>query len=93
MWQYIYIVGMKGFTPEIIRTDKDIEISMLIDAHFCLRDDNDWCKNRQISRLLSFRNLSADGNDDLFDLLICFYFGTSIRNFIIKFWWGQLAKF
>ncbi len=68
----------------------DIEIFLIINIYFCLRDENDYYKNREISLTLSYRNNGADKND-VFKFLYYFYFGTSIRNFAVESWWGNLV--
>jgi hypothetical protein len=65
--------------PEILRTDKKIEIPILTDIYFALRSYNDSQRHRKTPRQLSFRNYGAD-YDREFEIDRYYCFGISTHN-------------
>jgi hypothetical protein len=90
--QYLDHIAKKGFTPDILRTDRGVETPMLADAHYSLRKENDGHRDIAYSRTLPYRNHSGDYGLPL-ALEHCYYFGKSTRNLAVESWWRHLAEF
>ena len=91
MRQYLYHLKQLGYMPEILRTDRGSETPMLADAHYGLRAQNDYLRDRERSSAIPYRNHGADGDEEI-GLEHCYYFGKSTRNLAVETWWGQLIR-
>ena len=82
--QYLYIVGLLGYIPQLLRSDRGKETVMACAAHF-------WLSLRQRTKQCR-SNVTAEVHEEQLQFRDCCIYGKSTNNSRIESWWGQLCK-